>query len=66
MTAEQESRNKKQDWKKIGPYLYRYKGGAYYGLEKHRGKQIRRFHHCVETDNLALAQQEAEGLAGRS
>lgn len=33
---------KESDWKKIGPCLYRYKEGAYYGVVKIRGKQIRR------------------------
>ena len=37
----------KSDWVKVGPCLYRYKGGAYYALFKVDGKQIRRSH--VET-----------------
>jgi len=41
MTAARKSGKPEPDWKKVGPCLYRYKGQAYYGLVKHRGKQIR-------------------------
>lgn len=55
MVAAQKSGKKEPDWKKIGPCLYRYKGRAYYGLVKHRGKQIRQ---SLETDDLALARRK--------
>ena len=55
MTAARKSGKPEPDWKKIGPCLYRYKGLTYYGLVKHRGKQIR---HSLETDDLALARRK--------
>ena len=44
----------KSDWVKVGPCLYRYKGGAYYALFKVDGKQIRR---SLETADLELARR---------
>jgi len=46
---------KESDWKKIGPCLYRYKSGVYYGLVKLRGKQIRK---SLETSDLEQARRE--------
>jgi len=44
------------DWKKIGPCLYRYvPSGAYYGLIKRRGKQIR---HKLEAEDVVVARQK--------
>ena len=55
MSKPQKQQERESDWKKIGPCLYRYREGAYYGLVKHRGKQIR---HSLETDDLALARRK--------
>jgi len=54
MTPSQKSEKAEPGWKKIGPCLYRYKGRAYYGLVKHKGKQIR---HSLETEDLTLARR---------
>ncbi len=43
------------DWVKVGACLYRYKNGVYYGLVKHRGKQIR---HSLDTSDLAMARRK--------
>lgn len=43
------------DWVKVGPCLYRYKGGVYYALVKHGGKQIRQ---SLETTDPALARRK--------
>lgn len=47
------------DWKKIGPCLYRYKNAVYYGLFKHRGKQIRR---SLETSDMEFARRKLKAL----
>jgi integrase len=54
MGKPQKAEQKKSDWKKIGPCLYRYKSGAYYALIKRNGKQIRR---SLNTSDLALARR---------
>ena len=61
MTAPQKSGKTGRDWKKIGPCLCRYKGRAYYGLVKHKGKQIR---HSLETNDLALARRRLKDWRG--
>jgi integrase len=43
------------DWVKVGSCLYRYKGGTYYVLVKHGGKQIRQ---SLETTDAALARRK--------
>jgi integrase len=52
-------RSKESDWKKVGPCLYRYRGGRYYALLKQAGKQIRR---SLETQDLALARRRLADL----
>lgn len=59
MRNSQRSAGKKSDWKKVGPCLYRYKGGTYYGLVKNRGKQIRQ---SLETDDCELARRRLREL----
>lgn len=59
MSNTQKPQAKQSDWKKVGPCLYRYKGGAYYGLLKIRGKQIRQ---SLETDDLELARRNLRKL----
>ena len=57
MNAPQKAENQ---WKKIGPCLYRYvPSGVYYALIKFRGKQIRR---TLETKDLALARRKVQDL----
>ncbi len=51
----------KTDWVKVGPCLYRYKGGTYYALFKLQGKQIRR---SLETFDLELARRKLRQLRG--
>ena len=55
MSKPQEQQEKESDWKRIGPCLYRYRGGAYYALLKVGGKQIRR---SLETNDLPLARRK--------
>jgi len=49
----------KSEWVKIGPCLYRYRGGKYYALLKQGGKQIRR---SLETADLPLARRKLAEL----
>jgi len=54
---QQSSQSEKQsgsDWVKVAPCLYRYRGGTYYSLLKHHGKQIRR---SLETTDRKLAER---------
>jgi len=55
----QKSKKQKSDWKKIGPCLYRYRGGTYYALLKKRGKQIRQ---SLKTSDLELARRNLDKL----
>lgn len=55
MSKPQKTEETESDWKKIGPCLYRYKNGIYYGLVRHKGKQIRK---SLETDDLPLARRK--------
>jgi integrase len=55
MSKPQKLQEKQSDWVKVGPCLYRYKGGTYYALVKHGGKQIRQ---SLETTDPALARRK--------
>ena len=59
MSNTQKSKDKESDWKKIGPCLYRYRGGTYYALLKKRGKQIRQ---SLKTSDLELARRNLDKL----
>jgi integrase len=59
MSRTPKTAEKKSDWKKVGPCLYRYKGGTYYGWVKNRGKQIRQ---SLETDDCELARRRLREL----
>jgi len=50
-----ETQNQKQTWTKCGPCLYRYNGGSFYAVLRHRGKLIRR---SLETEDMALARRK--------
>ena len=47
--------DQKQTWTKCGPCLYRYNGGSFYAVLRHRGKLIRR---SLETSDMALARRK--------
>lgn len=51
----QQKPEQKAEWTKIGPCLYRHRGGTYYGLVKFKGKQVRR---SLETQDLPLARRK--------
>ena len=55
MSKPEEPQEKKSDWAKVGPCLYRYRGATYYALVKHGGKQIRQ---SLETTDAALAKRK--------
>ena len=55
MSKPQKAEETKSDWVKIGPCLYRYRGGKYYALLKQGGKQIRR---SLETNDLPHARRK--------
>lgn len=59
MKKPQKTEKPKSDWVKIGPCLYRYRGGKYYALVKQGGKQIRR---SLETADLPLARRKLAEL----
>lgn len=54
MSKPKKTQEKKSDWVKVGPCLYRYRSKNYYALIRFKGKQIR---HCLETDDLELARR---------
>jgi integrase len=55
MSKPQKTQETESDWVKVAPCLYRYKGGNYYALVKHGGKQIRQ---SLETTDPALARRK--------
>lgn len=55
MSKPEKPQEKKSDWAKVGPCLYRYRGATYYALVKHGGKQIRQ---SLETTDAALAKRK--------
>jgi len=46
---------KEKEWKKIGPCLYRYRGGNYYAIFKVSGRQKKV---CLDTSDLVLARRK--------
>ena len=55
MSKPDNPQEKKSEWAKVGPCLYRYRGATYYALVKHGGKQIRQ---SLETTDAALAKRK--------
>jgi hypothetical protein len=55
MNKQEKPQEKKSDWAKVGPCLYRYRGTAYYALVKHGGKQIRQ---SLDATDAALAKRK--------
>lgn len=59
MRNTQKSKQQESDWKKVGPCLYRYRGGTYYALLKNRGKQVKQ---SLETSDREIANRELRKL----